>query len=167
MAYNPKKGENVTSRFTRHPVSPWRDKKQICLTGHIITPSYEYKPHDRKTHCDKCGKRTITECPKCLEPIPGDLYKIYYLYSGENEPPIYCEKCGTAFPWTKKKMYDHTRSTSPDTPLEWLQGFFSKFNSIVNQFQKRHQGRTTITINDEYDVQDMIHPFLLLRFAGT
>ena len=32
-----KTGENVTSRFTKHPVSPWRDKKQICLSGHIIT----------------------------------------------------------------------------------------------------------------------------------
>lgn len=27
------KGEDVTSRFIKYPVNPWRDKMQICLNG--------------------------------------------------------------------------------------------------------------------------------------
>ena len=155
-----KLGKDVTLRFTNHPVNPWRDKKQICLSGHIITSSYEYKPHNRKAHCDKCGKKTITECSKCHEPIPGDLYKNYYLYSGENEPPLYCEKCGKAFPWTRNKMKEYVQDR--DTQIKWLEGFFSKFDLIVSRLQKRHGNRSTITVTDEYDIQDIIHPFLLV-----
>ncbi|MCZ6127750.1 malate dehydrogenase, partial [Escherichia coli] len=32
------------------------------------------------------------------------------------------------------------------------------------QLKKRHDGRATIEINDEYDVQDLVHALLTLHF---
>jgi hypothetical protein len=94
------------------------------------------------------------------------------LFSGENEPPLYCEKCGKAFPWTTNKIHDYVQGTDTpikytDTPIKWLEGFFRKFDKIVNRLQERHEDRPTITVADEYDIRDIIHPFLLVRFEDT
>jgi hypothetical protein len=152
--------EDVTSNFIRIPVNPWRDTKQICLSGHIITSSYEYKPHSRKDYCDICGEKTITKCPSCLELIPGDLYQSFYQYSGEREPPVHCEKCGKPFPWANL----HNRIDTSSLAVEWLENLFTKFHSIAIQLQRRHKQRDKITITDEYDMQDIIRSFLVLKF---
>ena len=40
----------------------------------------------------------------------------------------------------------------------------SRFDRIVRQLQQRHDSRDTITIEDEYDVQDLFHALLQLDF---
>ena len=60
------------SYSTRHRQS-WRDTMQVCLNGHVINDSFVKSPEYNKEHCDRCGKKTITNCPNCDKPIPGDL----------------------------------------------------------------------------------------------
>ena len=45
-----------------------------------------------------------------------------------------------------------------------IENLFSKFHIIVGQIKKRHDKRSTLDINDEYDVQDLLHTLLTLYF---
>jgi hypothetical protein len=45
-----------------------------------------------------------------------------------------------------------------------LYNLFKKFHTVVKQLQIRHNGRKTINIEDEYDVQDLLHCLLRLYF---
>ena len=48
--------------------------------------------------------------------------------------------------------------------LEDLENIFNKFTKVVRQLNTRHDDRDTLTISDEYDVQDLLHALLLLHF---
>ena len=50
------------------------DVQQVCLNGHQITDNYNRSPEFRKTHCNKCGEKTIHQCPECNHPIKGDYH---------------------------------------------------------------------------------------------
>ena len=41
---------------------------------------------------------------------------------------------------------------------------FSKFHRIVRQLRTRHDNRPTLSVADEYDVQDLLHALLLIHF---
>lgn len=45
-----------------------------------------------------------------------------------------------------------------------LKRVFSRFYVIARQLRSRHDGRPTIEVNDEYDVQDLLHALLKLYF---
>jgi len=45
-----------------------------------------------------------------------------------------------------------------------LSNLFAKFHSVAVQLRKRHNGRATLDIEDEYDVQDLMHALLQMRF---
>lgn len=47
---------------------------------------------------------------------------------------------------------------------EIIENIFEKFSRVANQLTKRHDGRDTLKITDEYDVQDLLHALLLLYF---
>ena len=40
----------------------------------------------------------------------------------------------------------------------------NRFHAVVMQLRQRHDSRTTIDVNDEYDVQDLFHSLLTLYF---
>lgn len=48
--------------------------------------------------------------------------------------------------------------------LEDLENIFNKFTKVARQLNTRHDDRDTLTIGDEYDVQDLLHALLLLHF---
>lgn len=48
-----------------------------------------------------------------------------------------------------------------------LERIFNSFYRAAKQLQRRHDGRPTIEINDEYDVQDLLHSLLLLYFEDV
>jgi len=78
---------------------------QVCLNGHVITASLEARPELAKKFCAKCGERTMTECRECGAPLQGELrvlpeYTAHHPY----QAPFYCHNCGTAFPWTQRKL---------------------------------------------------------------
>lgn len=45
-----------------------------------------------------------------------------------------------------------------------LENIFNKFTKVARQLNTRHDDRDTLTISDEYDVQDLLHALLLLHF---
>ena len=45
-----------------------------------------------------------------------------------------------------------------------LKRIFSRFHRIARQLRSRHDNRMTIEVNDEYDVQDLLHALLKLFF---
>ena len=47
---------------------------------------------------------------------------------------------------------------------ETLDRVFARFHRVARQLRSRHGGRDTLDINDEYDVQDLLHALLQLYF---
>ena len=45
-----------------------------------------------------------------------------------------------------------------------LENIFNKFHKIARQLRTRHDNRPTLEVNDEYDVQDLLHSLVLLHF---
>ena len=45
-----------------------------------------------------------------------------------------------------------------------LELIFSKFHTIVRQLRDRYSNRTTLEVDDEYDVQDLLHVLLKIYF---
>ena len=48
--------------------------------------------------------------------------------------------------------------------LTILENIFDRFHRIARQLRSRHASRATLEIDDEYDVQDLLHALLLLHF---
>lgn len=48
--------------------------------------------------------------------------------------------------------------------LERIQKICAKFHSVARQLQNRHDNRDTLDIEDEYDVQDLLHSLLRIDF---
>lgn len=48
-----------------------------------------------------------------------------------------------------------------------LSTIFNRFYTAAKQLQRRHDGRETLTIKDEYDVQDLLCSLLLLHFEDV
>ncbi|MDO8684400.1 MAG: DUF2321 domain-containing protein [Armatimonadota bacterium] len=92
------------------------DIAQVCLNGHTITDVYLRAPQFNQDCCDKCGERTIINCPNCKAELRGMPMTSEYFGNdhGTPPPPARCYKCGEAYPWTKAK--------SPSTPAIELDG---------------------------------------------
>jgi hypothetical protein len=56
-----------------------------------------------------------------------------------------------------------TASTSASR-LPAIRLLCSRFHEVVRQLQKRHGGRNTLDVQDEYDVQDLLHALLRIFF---
>lgn len=48
--------------------------------------------------------------------------------------------------------------------LETLELIFSKFHIVARQLRQRHDNRDTLSVEDEYDVQDLLHAILKIFF---
>ncbi|HGV9171869.1 TPA: malate dehydrogenase, partial [Salmonella enterica subsp. enterica serovar Newport] len=48
--------------------------------------------------------------------------------------------------------------------LDLIINILNKFPAFCRQLKKRYNDRTPLEINDEYDVQDLVHALLLLHF---
>ena len=49
-------------------------------------------------------------------------------------------------------------------PFRVIERLCNRFHACVRQLRDRHDNRPTLDVNDEYDVQDLIHAMLLLDF---
>jgi hypothetical protein len=59
---------------------------------------------------------------------------------------------------------DITPIRSSISPIEKVELLCNRFHNVVRQLRHRHAGRTTIEIEDEYDVQDLFHSLLTIYF---
>jgi REase_DpnII-MboI len=55
-------------------------------------------------------------------------------------------------------------SENSDVADDFLNNVFENFHSFYRQLMNRHANRTSIEIKDEYDVQDLFHAILKLKF---
>jgi hypothetical protein len=144
----------------------YHDVQQVCLNGHQITDNYNRHPQHRKNFCDKCGEKTIYQCPECNHPIKG-AYRVEGVIGVFETPvPTHCENCGKPFPWTiqKTKLTETAKNTEKYDPLSLVEQICSRFHLIARQLRTRHGDRTTLIVNDEYDVQDLMHSLLHIYF---
>ena len=82
----------------------WYDNAQICLNGHIITNFAESNPNSCENFCNKCGEKTIRNCPDCEESIRGYHHMEGLFSRGNSHPPNFCINCGKPYPWTLAKI---------------------------------------------------------------
>jgi len=81
------------------------DTAQVCLNGHMINSSAQSLPQHNSPFCDKCGAKTITQCPKCNTRIPGYYHVPGVVgFLGEDKPRNYCHQCGAAYPWIESRL---------------------------------------------------------------
>lgn len=80
---------------------------QICLNGHIVADSVDLVTDESEKFCSRCGSDTITNCTKCGNRIRG-RWVTSWVSTGEvrplHDPPGFCHKCGSPYPWTVKKI---------------------------------------------------------------
>ncbi|MBO9723970.1 MAG: hypothetical protein J7530_06310 [Novosphingobium sp.] len=59
---------------------------------------------------------------------------------------------------------DEDAAESASDQLNLIEKLCLRFHAAARQMQNRHGDRDTLTINDEYDVQDLLHAILRLHF---
>lgn len=52
----------------------------------------------------------------------------------------------------------------PNQALKAIESICLRFHAVVRQLRTRHDGRPTFDVEDEYDVQDLLHALLRLQF---
>lgn len=52
-------------------------------------------------------------------------------------------------------------------PIAVVEHLCSRFHTVVRQLRIRHSGRTTLDVEDEYDVQDLLHSLLRIHFSDV
>ena len=77
---------------------------QVCIDGHVITSGIESSPETKSNFCTKCGKKTITNCLSCNEPIRGYHHMEGIILAIDYRPPNFCHNCGKPYPWTSAKL---------------------------------------------------------------
>lgn len=53
------------------------------------------------------------------------------------------------------------------SPLLLIEQICSRFHLVARQLRSRHGGRPTLDVQDEYDVQDLMHALLCLHFIDV
>jgi len=82
----------------------WYDTAQICLNGHSINSMAVSSPERNQNFCDKCGAKTITDCPHCKHCIRGKYHISGAFHFSEFHPPKFCHHCGQPYPWTESTI---------------------------------------------------------------
>ena len=146
------------------------DIMQVCLNGHKISQTARKYPTGKK-FCQICGEKTITQCPDCRKDIRGEYHYdptpgiIDLTGSTELDIPKNCINCGNAYPWTKNEL-EHKEITNENSskPDKIILQILSRFHLVVKQIRSRYNQRETLDVEDEYDVQDLLHSLLLIYF---
>ena len=146
------------------------DTQQVCLNGHQITASYHQSTQLRKAFCADCGEKTIFQCPSCKAEIQGRYNVRGALVVARTAVPSNCHACGAPYPWTERSaaLAAAAQDCGPsDDALVLLRRVLDRFHVAVRQLRKRHAGRNTLDVTDEYDVQDLLHALLRLFFEDV
>jgi hypothetical protein len=56
------------------------------------------------------------------------------------------------------------KAEKQDEPSMFLERLFSRYHLVARQLRERYDGRQTLDINDEYDVQDLVFALLRINF---
>lgn len=67
-------------------------------------------------------------------------------------------------PWLVSKDKSSQAPQAPTAPLEQLNAMLLNFHTVAHQLTQRQRGRPPFLIQDEYDVQDLLHALLRVTF---
>lgn len=140
----------------------WYDVMLVCENGHKITSSLKSSPEYYVERCSKCGTKTLSKCPSCNEDIKGYHHIPGVLGGGSIPIPDYCHKCGKPYPWQRRSSAGEEKGRV--NSFDVIKLICDRFHRIGRQLKSRHENRETLEINDEYDVQDLMHALLMLFF---
>lgn len=65
-------------------------------------------------------------------------------------------------PWLESKKTK--QKNSPTNNFHQVNQLLRRFHFVARQLRRRYSGRATLIINDEYDVQDLLHALLKTKF---
>jgi len=141
----------------------WYDTMLVCENGHKITDLFDSYPDHFVERCSGCGAKTISQCPHCQEKIRGyhHIPGVVGIFDAP-PPPQFCHKCGNPYPW-QGKQDSEVMQKSPGQ-IEIIKNICNTFFLVARQLQNRYDNRTTLEVNDEYDVQDLMHALMFIFF---
>lgn len=141
------------------------DVQLVCIKGHQINHSIRKNPERNKAYCSICGEKTIYQCPNCNTEIRGKYYVEGVVSTFGVSVPKYCDGCGEPYPWANlDEKEEFSRPIFSDDTSYILEHLFKRFHLIVKQLRHRHNDRGSLDVDDEYDVQDLLHALLRLFF---
>jgi hypothetical protein len=82
----------------------WYDTAQVCESGHVTNEATKERPAHSQKFCDKCGARTLTQCPGCKGDIRGEYHSEVVVIGPTIPAPSFCHGCGTAYPWMQSRL---------------------------------------------------------------
>ncbi len=80
------------------------DTGLVCAAGHAINGCAQSAPAHNQAFCDRCGEKAIGACEHCRASIRGKFLAPRVVDLTPYEPPGYCYNCGSAFPWTLRRL---------------------------------------------------------------
>lgn len=103
-----------------------------------------------------------------------DEFRHHKFYSPYNSARFYSESFARAQQFLES-LVDEVEAYGEDPALEaearaeqdavdTVVGICRRFHRVAKQLRKRHDGRPTLDVADEYDVQDLLHGLLLVEF---
>ena len=98
---------------------------------------------------------------------PDNSYLMTFSKLDENY--YYCAKAGISIlenivEYIKKGMISTDSIHSNDIKNQGLKIIFSRFHKVVRQLRYRYDNRPAFDVDDEYDVQDLLHALLKMFF---
>jgi hypothetical protein len=130
-----------------------------------VNDSFHEFPEFNQAFCTRCGASTLKECPNCGREIEGRYRSTGVLSLSDTPVPDICKYCGQDFPWRVKDHDRKTTSSDASSSVEdKLEMIFKRFHLLVKQLRRRYNDRATLDVQDEYDVQDLLHTVLRLFF---
>lgn len=67
----------------------------------------------------------------------------------------------------KLDLESATLAPGPSSPADLVTTICKGFHRAARQLRSRHKNRETLKVEDEYDVQDLLHAFLVLHFTDV
>lgn len=152
----------------------------VSLINHLIDDTEKLR-RDRNTF-DAWRRKCRTVLDRIFGEVSkqsADLANVSFRFNGirqmgDNRPLLEAYDRGIekskevlrSFVWEIEQFGIPTAKTAenPQRSFMAVQSLCLRFHSVVRQLRTRHEGRPTFDVDDEYDVQDLLHALLRLHF---
>lgn len=130
-----------------------RWKERACnIIGDILSPEEGKRFQEKRLTVFSMGDRMGNF---------KDEYELYHSHLSVLAEEI---KNNSEFYLGKQKILGAKKKITTRSPLLSVEKICNRFHSVVRQLQDRHENRSTLTIEDEYDIQDLLHALLKIEF---
>lgn len=134
----------------------WREQTKAVIKAVFGINSIFYKRFDALSFCPFSIPIFVASKPTS-KPSEGEKRKAYL---------DDLESCDTMMEGmiTEIELWEEDSKGCAEYAINMVQAICNHFHQAVRQIRSRYNNRSTIDIDDEYDVQDLLHVFLRLHF---